>query len=155
MMDDEIGRRRPAKYEAGHGGDGEILFVTLATKDRKMILARDDIQALLAELWQNATAWLVGRYVLMPDHLHFFCACGGGTHSLEAWMQFWKAAATRNWPRLNEKPVWQRAYWDTRLRSGDNYSLKWDYVRENPVRAGLVAHADAWRFQGEIHFLQG
>jgi putative transposase len=26
-------------------------------------------------LWQNeATAWYVGHYLIMPDHLHFFCA---------------------------------------------------------------------------------
>ncbi|HET7227252.1 MAG TPA: hypothetical protein VFJ55_01305 [Chthoniobacterales bacterium] len=26
----------------------------------------------------------------------------------------------------------------------------WDDVRENPVRAGLVASSDAWEYQGEI-----
>jgi len=27
---------------------------------------------------------------------------------------------------------------------------KWDYVRENPVRAGLVSKAEEWKYQGEI-----
>ena len=36
------------------------------------------------------------------------------------------------------------------LRGGERYSQKWDYVRQNPVRAGLVHDANDWPFQGEI-----
>ncbi len=48
---------------------------------------------------------------------------------------------------------WQADFWDTQMRDGDQYHRKWLYVRENPVRAGLVADADAWPFQGEVHSL--
>jgi hypothetical protein len=36
------------------------------------------------------------------------------------------------------------------LRSDESYAEKWNYVRDNPVRAGLVKSADNWRYQGEI-----
>ncbi|MFB3881745.1 MAG: hypothetical protein ACE149_10800 [Armatimonadota bacterium] len=36
------------------------------------------------------------------------------------------------------------------LRSGESYGQKWEYVRMNPVRAGLVANPDDWPYQGEI-----
>jgi putative transposase len=36
------------------------------------------------------------------------------------------------------------------MRSSESYSQKWEYVRNNPVRAGLVAEPEAWPFQGEI-----
>ncbi|MDQ3545235.1 MAG: hypothetical protein M3429_01750, partial [Verrucomicrobiota bacterium] len=26
------------------------------------------------ESWKGSTAWIVGRYVLMPDHLHLICS---------------------------------------------------------------------------------
>jgi len=29
-------------------------------------------------------------------------------------------------------------------------SEKWNYVRDNPVRAGLVENAEAWPYQGEV-----
>ena len=35
-------------------------------------------------------------------------------------------------------PHWQKGLFDHVLRSGESYDEKWDYVRENPVRAGLV-----------------
>jgi len=36
------------------------------------------------------------------------------------------------------------------LRSSESYVDKWNYVHENPVRAGLVETAEAWRYAGEI-----
>jgi hypothetical protein len=47
-------------------------------------------------------------------------------------------------------PIWQRGFFDHLLRSSESYSEKWNYVRENPVRAGLVSHANDWRYSGEI-----
>ena len=47
-------------------------------------------------------------------------------------------------------PHWQKGFFDHVMRSGESYSEKWNYVRNNPVRAGLVSESDAWRFQGEI-----
>jgi putative transposase len=36
------------------------------------------------------------------------------------------------------------------IRNTESYAQKWDYVRENPVRAGLVSTAEKWKYQGEI-----
>ena len=35
----------------------------------------------------------------------------------------------------------------------ESYSQKWEYVKENPVRAGLAEKSDDWPFQGEIESL--
>ena len=40
--------------------------------------------------------------------------------------------------RPNDRPIWQRHFWDTQLRRGESYDQKWDYVMQNPVRAGLA-----------------
>jgi hypothetical protein len=39
-------------------------------------------------------------------------------------------------------------------RHSEGYSGKWEYVRQNPVRAGLVNNADEWPWQGEIRRLE-
>ena len=39
------------------------------------------------------------------------------------------------------------------LRNDESYGQKWEYVRENPVRAGLVPRADDWQYQGELVFI--
>lgn len=38
-----------------------------------------------------------------------------------------------------------------RLRDGESYAQKWQYVRKNSVRAGLVTSADDWPYFGCVH----
>jgi REP element-mobilizing transposase RayT len=107
--------------------------------------------ACLRDVRREAGKWPVGRYVLMPDHAHLFCAPHDVDFPLDAWVRFWKGQFTRRSARLE----WRRQshHWDIRLRRGENYSEKWEYVRHNPVRAGLVADADQWPYQGELSIL--
>ena len=54
-----------------------IVFLTVCTKDRKPWLAlRGEPPLLLVRSGAVAQAWRVGRYVLMPDHIHLFAAPG-------------------------------------------------------------------------------
>ncbi|MDQ3117014.1 MAG: hypothetical protein M3Q86_10470 [Verrucomicrobiota bacterium] len=50
--------------------------------------------------------------------------------------------------------VWQEEFFDHVLRSDESYAEKWEYVRENPTRAGLVEKSDDWPWQGEIEELR-
>ena len=132
-----------------------VVFVTVCTQGRKPLLARQEIHELLRSVWSEADHWLVGRYVLMPDHLHLFCV--PGQHdclSLAKWVKFWKSRASQMWPLPEEQPVWQRSFWDMQLRTGDRYGDKWEYVRHNPVRKGLVVCPGDWPYQGEMNVLE-
>ena len=131
-----------------------IVFLTVCSHDRRPLFAKPDVQELMKSSWAAANAWHVGRYVLMPDHIHLFCAPNGlDAPSLDRWVQFWKSAVSRHWPRPEEQPVWQKSFWDTQLRRGESYSEKWEYVRRNPTRANLCADSTEWPFQGEMSSL--
>ncbi len=132
-----------------------IIFLTICVARRRPLLARPEISRLLVETLRESTHWLVGRYVILPDHLHLFCAPGVfPPRPLKAWIGYWQNMTTRHWPHPEEKPIWQKDYWDRQLRRGDSYGEKWHYVANNPVRHGLVADASAWPYQGEINVLQ-
>jgi REP element-mobilizing transposase RayT len=148
-------RQYPARHATDDLGDrSNIVFVTVNTKDRKPLLARSDAQDLLLHYWRDTSHWLVGRYVIMPDHLHLFCAPSGPeVLNVRDWVAYWKSMTARHWPRLDEKPIWQREAWDRQLRRGDSYSVKWEYVRNNPVRHGFVPQAEDWPYQGELNVL--
>ena len=126
-----------------------IVFVTVCTKQRKQVLANEESHQLLREAWTLKTSWIVGRYVIMPDHIHLFCAPGTlPPVPLPPWVKSWKSHAARFWRKPQEAPIWQRHFWDTQLRRGENYAQKWEYFLQNPVRAGLVDRAEDWRYQG-------
>lgn len=141
-------RRHPAHGVKSEFGTPVIVFVTICTKDRKPWLAHDDLHQLLRSVWSELDDWLVGRYVLMPEHIHLFAGRAEET-SLDRWLKYWKADFTRR--HGNPEHRWQSGHWDTRLRSHESYDAKWDYVRNNPVRHGLVTHVDDWPFQGSLN----
>ncbi len=102
-----------------------------------------------------AMAGRIGRYVIMPDHVHFFCSAELGDKALPTFMRAWKQWTSKRIGReLNLLgTVWQEEFFDHVLRSSESYSQKWDYVRENPRRAGLVKRSDEWPWQGEVESL--
>ncbi|MHC4873728.1 MAG: REP-associated tyrosine transposase [Planctomycetota bacterium] len=130
-----------------------IVFLTVCTDKRKQILANEIVYKQLLDAWQKADAWSIGRYVIMPDHIHFFCSPAKEGVSLAKWVTFWKSHVSRKWPFPEQQPVWQRDFWDRQLRSYEKYEEKWEYVCQNPVRKGLVNDLSEWRFQGELNSL--
>ena len=147
-------RKRPAHWPPQDAGNlAIIIYVTVCAKDRKAVLASPAAMATVVGAWRTADAWLVGRYVFLPDHIHFFCAPRQPQVALRQWIKFWKSLASQHWPQPIQQPIWQRDYWDTQLRRGDSYAQKWDYVWRNPVRHGLVARPEDWPFSGELNVL--
>ena len=47
-------------------------------------------------------------------------------------------------------PIWQRGFFDHVLRNDESYGNKWNYVKDNPVRAGLVSDPEKSPYSGEI-----
>ena len=132
-----------------------IIFVTVCAQGRRRILCREEAHRLLMDSWTEADAWGVGKYVVMPDHLHLFCAPRDGRNVTPGrWVQYWKALVSRRWPRPKEQPIWQRSFWDTQLRRSERYEEKWEYVRANPVRKRLAEAPELWPYQGEMNVLR-
>jgi putative transposase len=128
-----------------------ILLLTTCTKDRKQILACNDMHCLLRDAWTLHGDYPVGRYVIMPEHLHLFVGENNVSHvSLPNWVAKWKGYMTRRWHRCSDRPIWQRSFWDRQLLGAAAYESKWNYVRYNPVRHGLIVRANDWPFQGEL-----
>jgi putative transposase len=130
------------------------VLLTVCVEDRRPLLANETTHTLLLKAWDQARTWRVGRYVIMPDHLHVFCAAFDISFRLEQWVRYWKSWSARNWPDPTQTPVWQARHWDTRIRSVDHFREKWDYVQNNPVRKGLVSQPEDWPFAGEIERLE-
>jgi putative transposase len=142
-----------------------IYFITTCTYNRKPILADERVTQILIDEWTNALSrhgWIVGCYVIMPDHVHFFCSFADEIDTaikkdLSGFMQHWKQWTSkrilREIPNSNTKliaPIWQKEFFDHLLRSEESYKQKWEYVRQNPIRKKLVTKVEDWPWQGEI-----
>ena len=151
-LDPVPGRKTPAQGVKILLGQPTILLLTVCSRDRKPWMAQRAVQESLEEIWRKADAWLVGYYLLMPDHLHLFCAPRDLHFTVEQWLTFWKREFSRK--HLNEDWEWQRNGFHHRLRDAREYEDKWRYVQENPLRKRLVSKPEDWPFQGMIHALR-
>jgi len=146
------GRRHPVHRDPRDKlNRATIVFLTICTKNRKPLLANPAAHQVLAESWREATHWLAGRYVILPDHVHLFCA-PVVDEPLRPWVAYWKNGVVRRL-KSGSEPFWQRDFWDVQIRSSQSYETQWEYIRHNPVRHGLVASAEEWPYQGEVHLL--
>jgi putative transposase len=147
--DRDPGRETPAQGAHISLAGPNFFFLTVNAKDRVPWIGQSNVHDSLREVWQAADKWLVGYYLLMPDHLHLFCAPRDLRFTIDGWLKYWKGQFSRQ--HLNESWEWQRNGFHHRIRNGREYQEKWTYVRENPVRKGLAKTCDEWPLQGTIH----
>ena len=145
--------RRPRRLDLLFQNVQPLYFVTFNTHNRLAFLAQpqvhEDFVSFSLKAGEHNVA--VGRYVIMPDHIHLFVAIPLEGITLERWIQSLRSTLGKILLRIGfQKPHWQEGFFDHVLRSSESYSEKWDYVRMNPVRAGLVQSPEDWPYQGEI-----
>ena len=132
--------------------DPPLFFVTICTIHRHKIgdleAAHRAFEAYIRRAYDEFGV-AVGRYVVMPDHMHLFVR-GGHDFKLAQWVNGLKRPISVALRATIKRPLWQPGFFDHVLRNDESYSQKWAYVWENPVRAGLVTRADQWPFQGEF-----
>ena len=134
--------------------DPPLYFVTFNTYKRRKLLANARVHSSLIEFTkvgeQRGTA--LGRYVIMPDHVHLFVRggidfCSGAMDAKMLKRRLSKAISA-------PLPHWQKGFFDHVIRHSESYAEKWQYVRQNPVRDGLVNDPKEWAWQGEIASLE-
>jgi len=123
---------------------GAVFFITVCT------LPRGKNQLADPEAWAGIRAaaahyhavgrWHLRLFLAMPDHVHAL-ASFPATETMARVVSAWKHFIGR---RLGL--VWQRDFFDHRLRTAASLDDKAHYIRLNPVRAGLVARPEAWPY---------
>jgi putative transposase len=94
-----------------------------------------------AKFYEAKMRWHITLFLLMPDHLHALLS-----FALDESM----SEVIRDWKRFHTRKngvAWQEGYFDHRLRAderGTQLSGKMNYIRENPVIAGLCTKAEDW-----------
>jgi REP element-mobilizing transposase RayT len=162
-----------------------IYFVTACTENRKPILANHKVHHDFRKFCEIGLSRgvFVGKYVLMPNHLHLFVTFGNEYQAtlaerhrskrnrakgsavaavydrrlffLSEWMKSLKNSLSKTLRQMKvPAPHWQKDFFDHVMRSEESYSEKWLYMAENPSRKDLATHLEDWPFQGEIYPLQ-
>ena len=93
-----------------------IVLVTVCVEHRRPILANAKAIEVLLGAWRDAGDWVVGTYVVMPDHVHVFCAPTEFVPSaVQRWAGYWKRLVGDREQSLRHQ--FQPDCWDVQMRS--------------------------------------
>lgn len=145
--------RPPRLHQIYQSYDPALFFLTICTLHRRKITNLDIVHDAFLKYARRGVVEhnvAVGRYVILPDHLHFFVR-GDSNFVLKNWVGGLKrATSTALRAKTRDSALWQPGFFDHVLRSDESYASKWAYVRNNPVRHALVDSWEKWPYQGEI-----
>ena len=137
--DAESRKRVDAWIDAGHGSCA-LRKPSIANMVQESLLIFDSQRYRLL-------AWVV-----MPNHVHtLFQAIDGWTVAkiVSSWKKFMAGKILddrRNSGKSPIGPVWHREYWDRYIRDRRHLEQVIQYIHANPVKAGLVAAPESWRW---------
>jgi len=105
------------------------------------VLRRPEIAGMLSEilLHFDGERYRFIAFVVMPNHVHTLFQVIS-PHDLGNIMSGWRSFSSHQINRIlgRKGPLWQDDYWDRILRGPQHYERCLDYIRCNPVKAGLT-----------------
>jgi putative transposase len=118
-----------------------VCFITASTAQRTPLFRKDPMAKLFVGVlfhYRDHKNFLLHEFVLMPDHFHLLIS---PTLSLERSLQLIKEGFSY---RVKKElgfagEIWEKSFYDRRVRGAEDYYNFKQYIRQNPVRQRLVA----------------
>jgi putative transposase len=137
---------------------GGCWFFTVCLQDRRSTLLVDET-ALLRKAFHDARRTLpfrIDAVVVLPNHLHTIWTLPADDGNFAARWRSLKGQFSRSMPvgewrsrsriARGERGIWQRRFWEHRIRDADDFARYVEYCYINPVKHGLVRHAGDWPY---------
>jgi len=132
-----------------------VYLVTACCAERRKIFAHAEAVRVGAECLGRIAqrqAWNALKVCFMPDHVHLLLSpMKEREQSLSDFIRAWKSCVVLRLRRIGiADEIWQPEFHDRLLRSDEKLDEKWEYVRQNPVRAGLCQEPEEYPFCGTM-----
>jgi putative transposase len=149
-------------YRRAHTPGGTYFF-TVVTHRRQPLPAHPESRRLLRGIIEDVRRqhpFVIDAWVLLPDHLHCLWTLPEGDSDYSRRWGMIKGGFTREaraiferaeWlgesrSKHRESTIWQRRFWEHRIRDDDDYRRHIDYIHWNPAIHGYVGRVADWPF---------
>jgi putative transposase len=132
---------------------GATWFFTVVTRGREPWLRKREATTALREAiraTRSACPFEIVAAVVLPDHIHMIWtlpeddADYGKRWSLIKRLTGDRLIQAESTTARRERGLWQRRFWEHRIRDEDDRDRHVDYIHHNPVKHGLAAKAADW-----------
>lgn len=137
---------------------GACHFFTVTLADKHASLLTQHI-GLLRQSWRRTAELYPFETVavcILPNHLHAIWRLPAGDADFSIRWRLLKSGFSRTLPasrhlshskiRQGEKGIWQRRFWEHRIRDDRDMQHHVDYIHFNPVKHGLVKNVKDWPY---------
>ena len=135
---------------------GHLHYITFSCYRRQPYLgsaeARDTFEVALEQA-RVQYQFLVTGYVAMPEHVHLLMS-EPEAGELASALQAIKQSVSRKLIGQREH-FWQKRYYDFNIWSYEKRVEKLKYIHRNPVKRGLVARPEDWKWSSFNHYATG
>lgn len=142
---------------------GSTFFFTVVSYHRRAILCDEQIRAALRQaicLVQSRCPFKIDAWVLLPDHIHTIWTlpeCDDDFSTRWSEIKRFVSSSCRaefHRPALQtlvqrerrESTIWQRRFWEHRIRNERDLIKHFDYVHFNPVKHGYARRVQEWPY---------
>lgn len=140
---------------------GATYFFTVVIYRRQRFLYEENVKEALRNGIrdvQTTHPFTIDAWVLLPDNLHCIWTLPPNNANLGTrWAMIKRFVTKRCGPDLrrddwmnaskrkrNESTLWQRRFWEHRIRDDWDYELHMDYIHYNPVKHSFVKNVKDW-----------
>ncbi|MFV2003889.1 MAG: transposase [Gammaproteobacteria bacterium] len=143
--------------------DGCIYFFTLVSCRRQNILCDGFIRNALHKAIKETRLrypFTIDAWILLPDHMHCIWTLPENDNSFsKRWGIIKRKVSitcadkykkpqwiTQSRQKHRESTIWQRRYWEHRIRNQGDFNKHVDYIHYNPVKHGLCSRPVDWPY---------
>lgn len=145
---------------------GGTYFFIVVTAERRPLLAEPATVTLLRGAFRTAMThhpFRIDAIVVLPDHLHTIWTLPEGDSDYPRRWNRIKSLFTAGCPAhlrpipsatrigRREQGVWQRRFWEHRIRDDADFNHHVSYIHWNPVKHGFVQAPGEWAYSS-FHF---
>src|SRR5579864_6905734 len=121
-------------------------FITTVTWQRTPLFRQQRAAELMMdvlEYYLEAKKYSLHEFVIMPDHLHLLLTPEAEI-SVERAVQLIKGGFSYRLGKQKPGLIWQESFTSHRIRDGQDFEYHAEYIRMNPVRAGLAERPELY-----------
>lgn len=146
------------QYRRDRTAGGTFFFTVVKHKRRNILCAPENVN-LLKDVLKNIKKrhpFEIDAFVLLPDHLHCIWTLPDGDRDFSKRWRLIKSYFTRGCDKRykldrshsrqgkKEQAIWQRRFWEHRIRDDGDMIRHVEYIHYNPVKHGLVKSPGEW-----------